>query len=110
MVNSRAEPLDRTFAALADPTRRALVAALADGPRTMGELAAPLPMSLVAVGKHLRVLEGAGLLARTRVGRTVVCTLIPDAMADAVNWLDSYRRFWTHRIDSLHRYLTGEGP
>jgi hypothetical protein len=56
------------------------------------------------------VLEGAGLLARTRVGRTVVCTLIPDAMADAVNWLDSYRRFWTHRIDSLHRYLTGEGP
>ena len=106
MVNNRAEPLDRTFAALADPTRRALVATLAGGPRTVGQLAAPLPMTLVGVAKHLKVLEGAGLLARTRVGRTVVCTLQPTALYDAVNWLESYRDFWTGRIDSLHRYLT----
>jgi DNA-binding transcriptional ArsR family regulator len=110
MVNNRAEPLDRAFAALADPTRRALVATLAEGSRTVGELAAPLPMSLVAVAKHLKVLESAGLLARNRVGRTVRCTLQPSALQDAARWLESYRRFWTDRIDSLHRYLTREVP
>ncbi|MGE5826941.1 MAG: ArsR/SmtB family transcription factor [Micromonosporaceae bacterium] len=107
MVNSRTAPLDRTFAALADPTRRQLVAALARGPRTVGELAAPLPMSLVAVGKHLVVLERAGVVDRTREGRTVVCSLRPQALQDAARWLDAYHRFWTDRIDSLHRHLGG---
>jgi DNA-binding transcriptional ArsR family regulator len=105
MVNSRAEPLDRTFAALGDPTRRLLVERLAAGPATVGELATPLPMSLVAVAKHLGVLERAHLLDRTRAGRTVVCTLRPDALGEAAAWLGGYRRFWTARLDSLTRFL-----
>jgi DNA-binding transcriptional ArsR family regulator len=107
MVYSRLGPLDRTFAALADPTRRTLVAELTRGPRTVGELAAPLPMSLVAVGKHLVVLERAGLVDRTRDGRTVVCSLRAQGLRDAARWLDAYHRFWTDRIDSLHRHLGG---
>lgn len=107
MVYSRLGSLDRTFAALADPTRRALVAALTRGPRTVGELAAPLPMSLVAVGKHLVVLERAGVVDRTRDGRTVVCSLRAQGLRDAAHWLDAYHRFWSDRIDSLHRYLGG---
>jgi DNA-binding transcriptional ArsR family regulator len=107
MVNRQAE-LDRTFGALSDPTRRAIVATLAEGERTIGELAAPLPMSLVAVSKHVSVLERAGLLTRTRVGRAQVCRLAAGPLADAVGWLDGYRQFWTGRVDSLERYLTGE--
>jgi DNA-binding transcriptional ArsR family regulator len=107
MVNRQAE-LDRTFGALSDPTRRAIVATLAEGERTIGELAAPLPMSLVAVSKHVSVLERAGLLTRTRVDRAQVCRLAAGPLADAVGWLDGYRQFWTGRVDSLERYLTGE--
>jgi len=107
MVNSRAQPLDRTFGALADPTRRTLVATLAYGPSTVGALAGPLPISLVAVGKHLTVLERAGLVDRTRVGRTVVCTLRPEALREATAWLEQYRGFWSDRLDSLHNYLAG---
>jgi DNA-binding transcriptional ArsR family regulator len=107
MVNRQAE-LDRTFGALSDPTRRAIVATLADGERTIGELAAPLPMSLVAVSKHISVLERAGLLTRTRVGRAQVCRLVPGPLGDAAGWLDGYRQFWTARVDSLERYLTAE--
>jgi DNA-binding transcriptional ArsR family regulator len=107
MVNRQAE-LDRTFGALSDPTRRAIVATLAEGERTIGELAAPLPMSLVAVSKHISVLERASLLTRTRVGRAQVCRLAAGPLADAVGWLDGYRQFWTGRVDSLERYLTVE--
>ncbi len=110
MVYNRVETLDRTFAALADPTRRGLLARLADGPGTVSHLAAPLPISLVAVGKHLTVLERAGLVDRTRTGRTVVCTLHAQGLADAAGWLASYQRFWDDRIDSLHRYLIREHP
>ena len=105
MVNST---LDRTFGALADPTRRAIVASLAAGQRTVSELAAPLPMSLVAVSKHITVLERAGLVARTRAGRSQVCSLVADPLSEAAGWLDRYREFWTARIDSLERYLTTE--
>jgi DNA-binding transcriptional ArsR family regulator len=105
MVNSRVSTLDHTFAALSDPTRRGLVATLATGPRTVGDLAAPLPISLVAVTKHLAALERAGLVVRTRHGRSVVCTLRPLALAEAARWLDAYRRFWTDRLDSLHEFL-----
>jgi DNA-binding transcriptional ArsR family regulator len=105
MVNSQAQPLDRTFAALADPTRRGLVTALAGGPRTVGELAAPLPMSLVAVTKHLTVLERAGLVGRARRGRTVVCRLDGLPLAEASGWLERYRDFWTGRLDALEAYL-----
>jgi DNA-binding transcriptional ArsR family regulator len=105
MVKSQVQPLDRTFAALADPTRRRLLTALADGPRTVGQLAAPLPMSLVAVTKHLTVLERAGLVARARSGRTVVCRLDGHPMAEASGWLERYRDFWTERLDALETFL-----
>jgi DNA-binding transcriptional ArsR family regulator len=107
MVNRQAE-LDRTFGALADPTRRGIVATLAAGERTIGELAAPLPMSLVAVSKHISVLERAGLLTRTRTGRAQLCTLAATPLGDAAGWLEQYRGFWTTRLDSLERYLTTE--
>jgi DNA-binding transcriptional ArsR family regulator len=100
--------LDLTFGALADPTRRSIVAALAVEPRTIASLAEPLPMSLVAVSKHITVLEKAGLLTRARAGRAQVCTLRADPLAGAAGWIDHYRRFWTGRIDSLERYLAEE--
>jgi DNA-binding transcriptional ArsR family regulator len=106
MVYLRPEELDLTFGALADPTRRGIVAALAAEPHTIAALAAPLPMSLVAVSKHVGVLERAGLLSRARVGRAQVCRLRPDPLAGAAGWLARYERFWIDRIDSLERYLT----
>jgi DNA-binding transcriptional ArsR family regulator len=104
VVNLEA-PLDLTFGALSDPTRRGVVASLARGPRTIGDLAAPLPMSLVAVSKHISVLERAGLLTRTRAGRAQLCTLTPDPLAHATAWLTRYERFWTERLDSLEHHL-----
>ena len=100
--------LDLTFGALADPTRRSIVATLAVEPRTIAALAEPLPMSLVAVSKHITVLEKAGLLTRARAGRAQVCTLRTGPLAGAAGWIDRYRRFWTGRIDSLERYLEAE--
>lgn len=108
MVNPQAT-LDRTFAALADPTRRAIVAELIHGERSVSDLAAPLPMSLVAVSKHLAVLERAGLLVRHKHGRTRFCSLRPGALSEAANWIESYRLFWEGRLDSLHRHLATEG-
>jgi DNA-binding transcriptional ArsR family regulator len=108
MVNLR-DPLDLTFGALSDPTRRELVATLAGGPRTIGDLAAPLPMSLVAASKHVTVLERAGLLTRSRAGRAQLCTLVPDPLGRASTWLRRYEAFWAGRFDSLERYLEG-GP
>lgn len=108
MVKSSAEALDLTFAALADPSRRAIVAALATGPRTVGELAAPLPMSLVAASKHIGVLERAGLVSRTRSGRQRVCRLHADSLRDAARWLAAYRQFWTARLDALETFLHTE--
>lgn len=100
--------LDRTFGALADPTRRAIVASLGAGQRTVSELAGPLPMSLVAVSKHISVLEAAGLLSRSRAGRSRICTLTGGPLAGAARWLDDYRDFWSARLDSLEHYLTEE--
>lgn len=97
--------LDRTFAALSDPTRRGLLATLAQGPRTVGDLAQPLPISLVAVIKHLTVLERAGLVRRTRRGRTVECALTAAPLGDAEAWLRGYQSFWSQRLDGLTRYL-----
>ena len=107
MVNREAE-LDQVFGALADPTRRSIIATLARGERTISELAAPLPMSLVAVSKHVSVLERAGLLTRTRADRAQVCTLVAAPLAPAARWLDSYQAFWTSRLDELERHLTAE--
>jgi len=104
----RPEVLDLTFGALSDPTRRSIVETLAREPRTIAELATPLPMSLVAVSKHISVLERAGLLSRTRQGRAQRCTLTAQPLGDAAGWLERYRTFWTTRLDSLEHYLITE--
>jgi DNA-binding transcriptional ArsR family regulator len=102
MVQYQPIPLDRVFAALSDPTRRALLERLsAGGDLSVSSLAAPLPMSLPAVMKHLDVLEGAGLITRRKSGRTVACRLTPASMEDAMAWLERYRRFWSESLDRL---------
>ena len=97
--------LDLTFGALADPTRRSIVHALADTPLTIATLAEPVPMSLVAVSKHIAVLERAGMVTRTRAGRARLCTLRPAPLAGAAGWLARYERFWTGRLDALEQLL-----
>ena len=95
MVNYRVDDLDRVFAALADPTRRALVTRLGDNESlTVSELARPFPVSLPAIMKHLGVLSDAGLIARSKSGRTVNCQLTAAAMKSAMDWLHRYERFW----------------
>ena len=101
--------LDRVFGALADPTRRAILASLVSGERTVSELAEPFPMSLPAIGKHLTVLERARLVERRRQGRVRHVRLTPTAMRVATTWLDPYRRFWEHHLDRLATHL-GEKP
>jgi len=97
--------LDRTFAALADPTRRAIVARLADGEATVSELAAPFDISLPAVSKHLKVLERAGLITRGRRAQWRPCRLEPEPLKDASDWLEEYRQRWEERLDRLDEYL-----
>jgi DNA-binding transcriptional ArsR family regulator len=99
------QQLDRTFAALADPTRRAILARLADGDALLKDLAEPFDMTLPAVAKHLRVLEDAGLISRTREAQTRPCRLEAKPMAEAAEWLDRYRRFWERRFDKLDALL-----
>jgi DNA-binding transcriptional ArsR family regulator len=102
--------LDRTFAALADPTRRAMIAELTGGPRTVSALAQPHAMTLVAASKHVTVLERAGLLRRERVGRSQVCTLRRDALDQAGGWIERHRAFWTTRLDALADHLAATAP
>jgi len=97
--------LDTTFAALSDPTRRAILARLTERDFAVGELAEPFEMSLPAVSKHLRVLERAGLVRRERISRIVRCRLQAQPMQDAARWLDKYERFWTEKLDALERYF-----
>ena len=102
MVKYSDEVLDRTFAALADPTRRALLARLNSGmSASVSELARPLPMSLPAVMKHLDVLNDAGLILRAKQGRKVTVRLQPDPMEEAMAWLRKYERFWNAGLDRL---------
>jgi DNA-binding transcriptional ArsR family regulator len=106
MVNYSAAPLDSTFAALSDATRRGILARLArQGETSVSELAAPYKMSLPAVSKHLRVLEHAGLVARQKDGRVHRCRLRAEPMKDAAAWIEHYRQFWETQLDSLARYL-----
>jgi len=98
--------LDTTFAALADPTRRAIIARLAAGDRTISELASRFAMSLPAVSKHVRVLERAGLARVRREGRARRTTLVAAPMRDATAWMERYRRFWEFQLDQLSAYLT----
>lgn len=97
--------LDATFAALADPTRRAILARLAGGETTVTELAAPFAMSLPAVTKHLKVLENAGLITRGREAQYRPCRLEPRPLKAATDWLERYRGLWEARLDGLERYL-----
>jgi DNA-binding transcriptional ArsR family regulator len=100
-----AQTLDITFSALADPTRRAILARLASGEASVTELAGPFAMSLPAVSKHLKVLERAGLIARSREKQWRPCRLEAGPLKDADDWLQSYRRFWEESLDRLDAYL-----
>jgi DNA-binding transcriptional ArsR family regulator len=93
------------FAALADPTRRAILARLAEGEATVNELAAPFPMSLQAVSKHLKVLERAGLITRGKDAQWRPCRLVPAPLRDIAEWTEQYRRHWEERYDHLDGYL-----
>jgi DNA-binding transcriptional ArsR family regulator len=109
MVKFSEAPLDRTFAALSDATRRALVMRLAQEPGvSVSELAAPFTMSLPAIMKHLDVLSDAGLVARTKTGRTVACRLDAAPMREAFEWLNRYEQFWSERLSSLASFLEEE--
>ena len=99
------DQLSSTFAALADPTRRAILARLVSGEATVTELAAPFEMSLPAVSKHLKVLERAGLIARGRSAQWRPCRLEPAPLRDANEWLESYRQFWEDGFDRLDEHL-----
>ncbi|MEP7031293.1 MAG: metalloregulator ArsR/SmtB family transcription factor [Pseudolabrys sp.] len=106
MVYRSTDRLDDVFAALADPTRRALLARLSKTDAvSVSELAKPFAMSLPAVMKHLDVLSDAGLLTRNKEGRTVSCRLRAEPMADANDWLNRYQRFWNERLDQLAAFL-----
>jgi DNA-binding transcriptional ArsR family regulator len=108
MVEHPAKPLDAVFTALADATRRALVARLARGAATVGELAQPLPMTLQAVSKHLFVLERAGLARRVRRGREQVVHLEAAPLQTVAEWVGYYQQFWENKIDALVAYLDSE--
>lgn len=97
--------LDRTFAALADPTRRAIVARLSHGEASVLELAAPFAMSQPAVSKHLKVLEAAGLISRRRDAQRRLCRLAPQGLKVVSDWADSYRQFWEESFSRLDDYL-----
>ena len=99
------DSLSVTLAALADPTRRAILAQLAQGEATVTELAEPFEMSLPAVSKHLKVLERAQLITRSRDAQWRPCRLNPEPLKDLANWLEHYRQFWEHSFDRLDEYL-----
>ncbi|MQA05127.1 MAG: metalloregulator ArsR/SmtB family transcription factor [Streptosporangiales bacterium] len=105
MLNQE-ESLDGILHALADPSRRAMVARLANGPASVSELARPLPMSLAAVVQHLQVLEASGLVESAKAGRVRTCHLQPDRLRAAEDWLHRQRTAWERRLDRLGDYLS----
>jgi DNA-binding transcriptional ArsR family regulator len=104
------DPLSSTFAALADPTRRAILARLALGETSVTDLARPFEMSMPAVSKHLKVLERAGLITRGREAQWRPCRLDASPLKHAASWIDDYRRFWSAHIDALERHLDRMHP
>jgi DNA-binding transcriptional ArsR family regulator len=109
MAKFQSSRLDRTFAALVDPTRRAILARLEqEDSVSIGELARPLPIKLPTVMKHLDVLSTAGLITRSKTGRTVAVRLAPKPMKEAMTWLRRYERFWSARLDRLAAYAEAE--
>src|SRR5919106_2380578 len=105
MTTDQTDPLSVTFAALADPTRRAILARLAQGEATVTELAAPFEMSLPGISKHLRVLQRAGLIEQGRQAQWRPCRLQAEPLRDVADWLEQYRRFWDQSFDRLDDYL-----
>ena len=108
MVELHTPQLDAVFHALGDPTRRRMLRELADGERTVGQLAEPFSISLAAASKHIKALESAGLIRREVRGRTHLCRLHPGPLASAHEWLSFYERFWTNRLDVLEQLLRME--
>ncbi len=104
MLNQNAA-LDRLFQALADPSRRSMVARLSHGPASVSELAKPLSMSLPAVVQHLQVLEASGLIRSKKAGRVRTCRLAPEAVSTVEQWIAGLRATWEHRLDRLEDYL-----
>jgi DNA-binding transcriptional ArsR family regulator len=100
-----ADDLSSIFAALADPTRRAILARLAEGEATVNELAAPFPVTMQAISKHLKVLERAGLIARGKEKQWRPCRLVPAPLRGIAEWAEQYRRLWDERYDQLDGYL-----
>jgi DNA-binding transcriptional ArsR family regulator len=98
-------PLDLTFGALADPTRRAILAKLAQGEASVTELAAPFEMSLPAISRHLKVLEQARLISRGRDAQWRPCRLEPQGLKDVAVWMEEYRRFWAESLDQMQAYV-----
>jgi DNA-binding transcriptional ArsR family regulator len=107
-VDAQEDRLNAVFAALADPTRRAIVQRLASGEATVGELAQPFTMSFQAVSKHVQVLEHAGLVHRSKRAQQRPCRLRPDALAYASGWLGDYRQLWEASFDRLDAHLTNQ--
>lgn len=107
MVQQSSNELDAVFAALADPTRRAIVQRLANGEASVSELSEPFAMTLTAVAKHLRVLSDAGLVEHRKQGRVRHCRLAADPLRDAHAWLGEYGRFWEGQLDSLAAHVGG---
>jgi DNA-binding transcriptional ArsR family regulator len=105
MVENR---LDMTFQALSDPTRRGMLASLALGDKSIGELAEPFAMSFAGASKHVRVLEGAGLIARRKVGRTLVISIEAKPLEEAERWLRQWEKFWNARLDRLQALVEGD--
>jgi len=101
--------LDKTFAALADPTRRALVERLVQGPATVSELAKPLPMSLPAAMLHLKVLEDSGLVTSQKIGRVRTCRIDPKMLSQAERWVAERRQMWERSLDRLGAFLDQTG-
>jgi DNA-binding transcriptional ArsR family regulator len=108
MVEPQTARLDSIFHCLGDATRRRMLRELAEGERTVGQLAQPFVISLAAASKHIKVLEAAGLILREVRGRTHLCRLDPGPLASAEQWLSFYERFWTDRLDGLARLLGKE--
>ncbi len=99
------DSLSTTFAALADPTRRAILARLSSGEASVTEIGAPFDMSLPAISRHLKVLERAGLIERGREAQWRPCRLTAEPLKDVADWIEGYRRFWEHSFDRLDDYL-----
>jgi DNA-binding transcriptional ArsR family regulator len=109
MVNQMVEnKLDSTFRALADPTRRGMLASLALGDKSIGELGEPFSMSFAGAAKHVKVLESAGLIERRKAGRRQICTLRAEPLREAEDWLKQWENFWSVRLDRLQALVEGK--